>query len=175
MGIIKRLFLPNQYVNSIYEIDLDKLKALNITGIITDLDNTLVGWDEAEPTPKVKTWFEQLDEKGFKVTIVSNNNAQRVQSFCRDLKVDYIFKAQKPRGKSLRRAMQQMALQQHETVVIGDQMMTDVFGGNRNGLYTIMVVPVKNSDGLITQFNRLVERRLLKHFKRKGYIKWEES
>lgn len=175
MGIIKQLFLPNQYVNSIYEIDFDKLKQLNIKGIITDLDNTLVGWDEAQPTPKVENWFKTIDEQGFKVTVVSNNNEQRVKSFCQNLKVDYIFKAQKPIGKALRRATEQMGMQKDEVVVIGDQMLTDVFGGNRHGLYTIMVVPVKNSDGFITKFNRLVERRLLKHFKRKGYIKWEES
>ena len=68
-----------------------------------------------------------------------------------------------------------MGLEKDAVVVIGDQMLTDVFGGNRSGLYTIMVVPVKNSDGFITKFNRLLERRLLNHFKRKGYIKWEES
>ncbi|WMZ47745.1 butyrate kinase [Staphylococcus pseudintermedius] len=117
MGIIKQLFLPNQYVNSIYEIDFDKLKQLNIKGIITDLDNTLVGWDEAQPTPKVENWFKTIDEQGFKVTVVSNNNEQRVKSFCQNLKVDYIFKAQKPRGKALRRATEQMGMQKDEVVL----------------------------------------------------------
>ncbi|MBA8771665.1 MULTISPECIES: YqeG family HAD IIIA-type phosphatase [Staphylococcus] len=175
MGIIKRLFLPNQYVKSIHEIDFDELHALNIKGVITDLDNTLVGWDEADPTPKVQEWFKGLEDRNMKVTIVSNNNEKRVKSFCQNLNVDYIFKAKKPRGKSLRRATHQMGLEKDTVVVIGDQMLTDVFGGNRSGLYTIMVVPVKNSDGFITKFNRLLERRLLNHFKRKGYIKWEES
>ncbi|MCY1029292.1 YqeG family HAD IIIA-type phosphatase, partial [Mammaliicoccus sciuri] len=55
-----------------------------------------------------------------------------------------------------------------------DQMLTDVFGGNRNGLYTIMVVPVKKTDGFVTKFNRLIERRFLNYFKRKGLINWEE-
>ncbi|MBI5975776.1 YqeG family HAD IIIA-type phosphatase [Staphylococcus canis] len=172
--MIKRLFLPNQYVQSIYEINFDDLKKRQIKGVITDLDNTLVGWDEAEPTPKVKEWFKSLSDRGIKVTVVSNNNEKRVKSFCQSLDVDYIFKARKPLGKSLRKATKQMRLKKEEVVVIGDQMMTDVFGGNRNGLYTIMVVPVKNSDGLVTQFNRLIERRILHYFKRKGFINWEE-
>ncbi|QLK86023.1 YqeG family HAD IIIA-type phosphatase [Staphylococcus sp. 17KM0847] len=175
MGILKRLFLPNQYVKDIHEIDFQMLEQRNIKGVITDLDNTLVGWDEAMPTPKVEQWFKKLDERGFKVTVVSNNNERRVKSFCQSLKVDYIFKAQKPRGKSLRKATDHMGLQRSQVVVIGDQMLTDVFGGNRSGLYTIMVVPVKNSDGLATKLNRLIERRILSHFKRKGYIQWEES
>ncbi|UXR77358.1 MULTISPECIES: YqeG family HAD IIIA-type phosphatase [unclassified Staphylococcus] len=175
MGILKRLFLPNQYVKDIHEIDFQQLEKLNIRGIITDLDNTLVGWDEANPTPKVEEWFKTIDERGFKVTVVSNNNEKRVKAFCKDLNVDYIFKAQKPRGKSLRKATRKMGLKKEQVVVIGDQMMTDVFGGNRSGLYTIMVVPVKNSDGLATKINRLIERRILSHFKRKGYITWEES
>ncbi|UEX91061.1 YqeG family HAD IIIA-type phosphatase [Staphylococcus ratti] len=174
MGIIRRLFLPNQYVKSIHEIDFDALKEKNIKGVITDLDNTLVGWDEANPTPGVEAWFKGLSERNIKVTIVSNNNEQRVKSFSSSLNVDYIFKARKPLGKSLNKAIQQMDLNKEEVVIIGDQMLTDVFGGNHNGLYTIMVVPVKNSDGFATKLNRMIERRLLNYFKRKGYINWEE-
>ncbi|MGO3727110.1 YqeG family HAD IIIA-type phosphatase, partial [Staphylococcus carnosus] len=74
-----------------------------------------------------------------------------------------------------KRACEHMDLKPEETVVIGDQMMTDVIGGNRRGMYTIMVVPVKKTDGFITKFNRLIERRLLNRYKRKGYIKWEEN
>ncbi|MEB7823619.1 YqeG family HAD IIIA-type phosphatase [Staphylococcus chromogenes] len=175
MGIISRLFLPNQYVKSIHEIDFDKLQEKNIKGVITDLDNTLVGWDEANPTPGVEQWFKNLSERNIKVTIVSNNNEARVKTFSSDLDVDYIFKARKPLGKSLNKATQQMGLKKDEVVIIGDQMLTDVFGGNHNGLYTIMVVPVKNSDGLATKLNRMIERRLLHYFKRKGYINWEET
>lgn len=174
MGIISRLFLPNQYVKSIYEIDFDKLKERNIKGVITDLDNTLVGWDEADPTPGVEAWFKGLSGHNIKVTIVSNNNEARVKSFSKNLDVDYIFKARKPLGKSLIKATKQMGLNKDEVVIIGDQVLTDVFGGNHNGLYTIMVVPVKNSDGFATKLNRMIERRLLNYFKRKGYINWEE-
>ncbi|MDE1708971.1 YqeG family HAD IIIA-type phosphatase [Staphylococcus cohnii] len=175
MGIIKKYFMPNEYVQSIFQIDIDKLAKSGVKGIITDLDNTLVGWDVAYPTEAVKTWFEEAKQKGITITIVSNNNEKRVGSFSKSLKVDYIFKARKPRGRAFDPAMHSMSLHPSEIVVIGDQMLTDVFGGNRRGLFTIMVVPVKQTDGLITKFNRLIERILLQHFRKKGYIKWEEN
>ena len=105
---------------------------------------------------------------------MSNNNKSRVSSFSSNLGVIIYSKHVNRWGKPLRWLLK-MKIQPRETVVVGDQMLTDVFGGNCNGLYTIMVVPVKRTDGLITKFNRLIERRLLNHFRKKGYIKWEEN
>ena len=153
MGILSKNFMPNAYVQSIHEIDFDKLADNGIKGVITDLDNTLVGWDVADPTPAVIHWFNMLNEKG----------------------INYIFEARKPMGKAFKHAADRMGLKPEETVVIGDQMLTDVFGGNRRGMYTVMVVPVKKTDGFVTKFNRIIERRLLNRYKRKGYIKWEEN
>ena len=72
------------------------------------------------------------------------------------------------------RAAKQMDLKKEETVVIGDQLLTDVFGGNRSGFKTILVVPVAQTDGLATQFNRFVERRILNWFRKKGMLQWED-
>src|SRR5699024_4159666 len=157
MGIIKKYFMPNEYVQSIFQIDIDKLAESGVKGIVTDLDNTLVGWDVADPTEAVKTWFEEARQKGITITIVSNNDEKRVGNFSKSLKVDFIFKAKKPKGRAFDRAMHSMNLNPSEIVVIGDQMLTDVFGGNRRGLSTIMVVPVKQTDGCFTKFNRLID------------------
>ena len=67
-----------------------------------------------------------------------------------------------------------MQLQPDEVVVIGDQLLTDVLGGNRVGLHTILVVPVAQTDGLVTRFNRKIERRIMRNMKKKGLINWEE-
>lgn len=174
VGIVKNLFMPNAYVKSVFEIDIKKLAETGVKGVITDLDNTLVGWDVKEPTKRIK-WFAEARQLGITITIVSNNNEERVSNFSSNLNVGYIFKARKPMGRAFKKAINHMNIKASETVVIGDQMLTDVFGGNRNGLYTIMVVPVKRTDGFITKFNRLIERRLLNHFRKKGYIKWEEN
>ena len=71
MGIIKNYFMPNAYVKSVFEINIDKLADTGVKGIITDLDNTLVGWDVVAPTEQIKQWFKEAREKGIQITIVS--------------------------------------------------------------------------------------------------------
>ena len=160
---------------SVFQIDIEKLANSGFKGIITDLDNTLVGWDVKTPTKEIQEWFKKANDLGLTITIVSNNNEKRVSGFSKDLDVDFIFKARKPMGRAFKKAIQHMNIKPEETIVIGDQMLTDVLGGNNNGLYTIMVVPVKKTDGFLTRLNRIIERRLLNYFKRKGYITWEEN
>ena len=175
MGLIKTYFMPNDYVQSVFQIDIEKLANSGFKGIITDLDNTLVGWDVKTPTKEIQEWFKKANDLGLTITIVSNNNEKRVSGFSKDLDVDFIFKARKPMGRAFKKAIHHMNIKPEETIVIGDQMLTDVLGGNNNGLYTIMVVPVKKTDGFLTRLNRIIERRLLNYFKRKGYITWEEN
>lgn len=175
MGLIKTYFMPNDYVQSVFQIDIEKLANSGFKGIITDLDNTLVGWDVKTPTKEIQEWFKKANDLGLTITIVSNNNEKRVSVFSKDLDFDFIFKARKPMGRAFKKAIQHMNIKPEETIVIGDQMLTDVLGGNNNGLYTIMVVPVKKTDGFLTRLNRIIERRLLNYFKRKGYITWEEN
>ncbi|MDU1035848.1 MAG: YqeG family HAD IIIA-type phosphatase, partial [Staphylococcus sp.] len=143
MGLIKTYFMPNDYVQSVFQIDIEKLANSGFKGIITDLDNTLVGWDVKTPTKEIQEWFKKANDLGLTITIVSNNNEKRVSGFSKDLDVDFIFKARKPMGRAFKKAIQHMNIKPEETIVIGDQMLIDVLGGNNNGLYTIMVVPVK--------------------------------
>ncbi|WP_080844908.1 YqeG family HAD IIIA-type phosphatase [Cytobacillus gottheilii] len=167
-------FLPNQHVKSIFEITPDTLAERGVKGIITDLDNTLVEWDRPNATPKLIKWFEDMKNSNIKVTIVSNNNENRVKAFSEPLNIPFIYQARKPMGRAFRRALTEMGLQQDETVVIGDQLLTDVLGGNRSGFHTVLVVPVAQTDGFITRFNRKVERRILNFFRKKGMIQWED-
>lgn len=170
-----KLFLPSEHVQSIFDITPQTLKEQGIKGIITDLDNTLVEWDRPTATPKLIEWFEEMKSQGILVTIVSNNNEKRVQSFSDPLKIPFIFQARKPMGRAFRRAIREMNLKREETVVIGDQLLTDVLGGNRNGFHTILVVPVAQSDGFFTRINRRIERRILAFLRKKGMLEWEEQ
>ncbi|MBM7604777.1 YqeG family HAD IIIA-type phosphatase [Metabacillus litoralis] len=169
-----RQFLPGEYVKSIYHISPKKLKETGIKGIITDLDNTLVEWDRPNATPQLLEWFKELKDQGMKVTIVSNNKEARVKSFSEPLNIPFIYKARKPMGKAFIKAVKDMNLKKEDVVVIGDQLLTDVLGGNRNGFQTILVVPVASTDGFFTRINRQIERRIMDSLKRKGMIQWEE-
>lgn len=167
-------FLPNEYVKDVYQLSANDFLNRGIKGIITDLDNTLVAWDRPDATPEIATWIKEMQDAGLKVTILSNNNELRVKSFCEPIDTPFIFSARKPLSKSFKKALHEMQLKKEEVVMIGDQLMTDILGGNRFGLYTILVVPVASSDGVMTKFNRQLERRVMKTLKRKGMISWEE-
>ncbi|MBU8879470.1 YqeG family HAD IIIA-type phosphatase [Bacillus sp. FJAT-29790] len=167
-------FLPDQHAKSIFEITPENLMENGIKGIITDLDNTLVEWDRPNATPKLVEWFEEMRNNNVKVTIVSNNNESRVKAFSAPLGIPFISMARKPMSRAFKRAQQEMGLKREETVVIGDQLLTDVLGGNRGGFRTILVVPVAQTDGFFTRFNRKVERRILNWFRKKGMIQWED-
>ncbi|WP_260471907.1 YqeG family HAD IIIA-type phosphatase [Bacillus sp. HMF5848] len=169
-----KLFLPDEHVNSIFDIDPIKLKDRGIKGIITDLDNTLVEWDRPDATPELIAWFKKVQQQGILLTIVSNNNEKRVKDFADPLGTPFIYEARKPMGRAFRRALTDMKLRGNEVVVIGDQILTDVLGGNRSGLHTILVVPVSQSDGVMTRINRSIERKLFAWMKRKGMLYWEE-
>lgn len=169
-----RNFLPDEHVKSILDITPARLKARGIKGIITDLDNTLVEWDRPNATPQLIKWFEEIKQEDILVTIVSNNNEQRVKAFSDPLQIPFIFQARKPMTRAFNKALTQMGIKKEETVVIGDQLLTDVLGGNRSGFHTILVVPVAQTDGFITKFNRFAERRIMNWFRRKGLIQWED-
>lgn len=167
------LFLPDDHVKDIFEITPQKLKEKGIKGIITDLDNTLVEWDRASATPRLIEWFDEMKQHDILVTIVSNNQKKRVSSFSDPLSIPFIYQARKPMTRAFKRALTVMKIDKNEAVVIGDQLLTDVLGGNRAGFHTILVVPVAQSDSFFTKFNRILERKILQFLKRKGYIQWE--
>ncbi|MDM5315804.1 YqeG family HAD IIIA-type phosphatase [Fictibacillus sp. b24] len=167
-------FLPDQHVQNILDITPEMLVERGVKGIITDLDNTLVEWDRPEATPELIKWFTSIKEKGILITIVSNNTQHRVKSFSDPVGIPFIYSARKPMTKAFKRALKDMKLKNEEVVVIGDQLLTDVLGGNRLGLHTILVVPVASSDGFWTRFNRKIERIILSWMKRKGMLHWEE-
>lgn len=167
-------FLPSSYVKSVFEINPNELLKMGIKGIITDLDNTLVAWDRKDATPEIIKWFDDMKSHGLKVIIISNNNEERVKFFSEPLGVPFLPKARKPLRRTFKQGLNVMGLKKEEVVVVGDQLLTDVLGGNRAGFYTILVVPVVETDALITKFNRRIERTILNYFRKKGKINWEE-
>lgn len=167
--------LPDEFVNTVYEITPEKLQALGIKGIITDLDNTLVEWDRADAPEEIANWMKTLQDAGIKVIIASNNNEDRVKHFAEPLNIPYIHRAKKPLGSAYYAGLLQLRLRRNEVAMVGDQLLTDVFGAKRQKLYTFLVRPVAESDGFVTLFNRFIERRVFNDLKRKGIKTWEEQ
>lgn len=170
-----RLFLPDLYVPSVYAIDLKDLKKRGIKGIITDLDNTLIEWNVPMASPDLARWLKQVEAEGFKLVVVSNNREDRVRRFCQPLDLPFISRARKPLRASFQKAETLLGLSREEIAVIGDQLLTDVLGGNRLGYYTILVVPLVETDGFFTRINRQMERMIFYWLKKKGLFLWEEK
>jgi len=160
VNILLELFVPDQSVRTVYDIDAKKLWNDGFRGIVTDLDNTLVGARVPLATPELVKWLDDLQDMGFKVVIVSNNYRSRVSKFADPLGLPFINSAKKPTSMPFRKALDMLGTKAEETIVIGDQLMTDVLGGNRMGLHTILVNPVaRNEEGIAT---RLINRPLEK-------------
>lgn len=159
---------PDLYVKSIYHIDLEELHRRGIRAIITDLDNTLVAWDDPLPNQRLIAWLKGAQAKGFSVYIVSNNSRDRVQKFARAFGVPAISKAIKPRRGAFRTACEAMGVEPKEAAIVGDQVFTDVLGGNRLGAYTILVVPVSDREFFGTKIMRMLERLVLRRLKAWG-------
>lgn len=159
---MKNRLKPDLYLNSIYELDVSILKARGIKAIIVDIDNTLVSWDTRSPDEKVANLVRMLVSEGFKICILSNNTKRRVEEFNKDLKLPAIHKAVKPSKTAFRRAMKLMGSTAENTAVIGDQLFTDVMGGNRLGLFTVLVSPISEKEFLWTRLVRKVEKSVLK-------------
>ncbi len=153
---------PRVFASSIYHIDVSGLWDAGYRAVLTDLDNTLVEWNSPTATPQLVAWLEQLRERGFQVAIISNNKESRVVSFARPLGIPAFYAARKPKRAAFLRALEMMSVKAKETVMIGDQVFTDILGGNRMGMYTIMVQPIHRREAGGTRLMRLFERVVLR-------------
>jgi len=163
--------LPDQIVNAVFDIDLQALQKQGVRGIITDLDNTLVSAKTPLATPGLIQWLDEVKTAGFKVVILSNNNRIRVSRFADPLGIPFVHAARKPVNRAFVKALDQLQLTPDQAVVVGDQMMTDVLGGRRMGLHTILVTPIALSEeGFTTRINRRIEKFAVSRLRRAG--KW---
>lgn len=142
------------------------LKKLGIRYLICDIDNTLVTYDDPKPTDNVCWWFHMLYQSGIKVGLVSNNDQERVDLFNSELEYVAYAKAGKPFTKKLKQAMADMGATPAETALLGDQLLTDAAAGNRAGLYTIIVPPIKDKRSLFFRFKRWLEVPYVKKYRK---------
>lgn len=130
--------------DSIYDINLSALKAAGIRLLLADLDNTLVPYGVPLPTDEVRAWNGRLNEAGITLFVLSNNrHADRPSIFSEGLGVPFIGHAGKPKMGGFFKAMEQMGVTAEQTAIVGDQIFTDVLGGNRAGVTTILVKPIR--------------------------------
>ena len=169
-----KILRPKVYVDSICNIDLKKLKKIKkIKGIIVDLDNTLVAWGKKEVSPRIIDWVNEAKELGLKICIVSNTNSKRVAELAKIFNIPYHSKYFKPFRIAFNNGLKILDTKKSETVVIGDQIFTDIWGGNKLKLLTILVVPIVKKDSIGTFLHRNFEKIIISFWQKKGIIKKE--
>ena len=157
-------FYPGEYVDSTYGIDFKGLYEEGYRGIIFDIDNTLVPHG-APADQRAKELFAQLKELGFSCCLLSNNKEPRVKMFNDEVQVSYIFKAGKPKVAGYEKAMEVMGTRRENTIFVGDQIFTDVYGANRTGLRTFLVKPIHPKEEIQIVLKRYLEKIVLFFYK----------
>lgn len=158
---------PDYLIKDIFAIDENLLSDNNVKGVIFDIDNTLVGFKVAEPPREVCDFINSLQQKGIKVAIASNNNAERVSVFCKKLNVDYISRACKPLPFSLIKLTRKMNVKCREMMLVGDQVYTDMLGANILGMTSVMVDIIDTKETLLFKIKRALEKPVINAKRRK--------
>lgn len=153
-------FYPDEYVDSAYVIDYEKLYRKGYRAIVYDIDNTLVEHG-APADERSKKLIAELLKMGYQIMMLSNNKEPRVKMFCDAVGTDYIYKAGKPAQKNYRNAMQHMGTTGGQTLFVGDQLFTDVWGAKKAGMRTYLVKPIHPKEEIQIVIKRFFEKIVL--------------
>lgn len=163
------IFKPNVYFTNIQDITIEFLIKNKIKALILDVDNTLIDYDKnlAEETIE---WAKRLQGQGIKMYILSNTNKQdKVETVAKKLEIPYEHFAKKPSKRGFVRVKEILKIKEENIGVVGDQIFTDVFGGNRSKMFTILVDQVDKKDYWYTAWKRPIEN-ILKRKLKKGRV-----
>lgn len=157
-------FFPDETVSSTYEIDFESLYEEGFRGILFDIDNTLVehGMDASSQAVEL---FSRLKKIGFECCLISNNKKKRVSSFNEQIGAHMIFDAHKPSRKNYFYAMELMGTDKDNTLFVGDQLFTDIWGAKRSGIRNILVKPISKKEEIQIVIKRVFEKIILSEYR----------
>lgn len=165
------IYVPDVYSESIFTINYKKLYTNGIRFLLFDLDNTIIPYDKKDIDEKTIRLFEMLKKNGMTPIIFSNSPKKRVEKFAKKLNVDFVSSAKKPLSKSYLETLRKYKFKVNETAMIGDQLLTDIKGGNRVGIITVLVNPISSYDPIWTKIGRMREKTLKEKMREKGIFK----
>lgn len=160
-----RTFYPDDYIASTYVIPFEELYKKGYRGLIFDIDNTLVPHG-APADERAIALFDRLRNIGFDTCLISNNQEPRVQPFADKVGSKYVFDAHKPSTKNYKKAMELMKTEKENTLFVGDQLFTDVWGAKRTGIKSILVKPIHPKEEIQIVLKRYLEKIVLFFYKR---------
>jgi HAD superfamily phosphatase (TIGR01668 family) len=151
-------------LSSFRDVTPSLVKKMGIGALICDIDNTLVTYDDPEPTDEVRRWFDDMASAGVRIAFVSNNNADRVALFNSSLGFFAYPKSGKPKTKYIKQAMRDTGTDEKTAVLLGDQLLTDAAAANNAGIRSIIVPPINDKKTLFFRAKRAIERPYVKKY-----------
>ena len=176
------IFYPKEHFNNVREIEISFLRKNNIKALILDVDNTLIDYDKNLDENTIE-WAENLKKEGIKLYILSNSNKkEKVETVAQKLKIEYEYFGKKPLKTGFKKVQKKLQEKSENIGVVGDQIFTDVLGGNRCKMFSILVEPIAEKDIWITLLKRPIENAIKNRYKlkknkskNKGRSVWEDS
>lgn len=159
-------FFPNEYYDSTYHIDFQAFYEKGYRAVLFDVDNTLVEHDAPANAQAIEL-IQRLKAMGYGVCFVSNNDETRVKTFNDKVGATYVYKAGKPSAKGYEQAMQKLGTNQTNTLFVGDQIFTDIWGANNAKLYSILVQPIAKHEEIQIVLKRIPEKWVLHRYLKK--------
>lgn len=159
-------FYPDQYISSAYKIDFRSFFDAGYRGIIFDIDNTLVCHGAPADARSVRL-IQDLKDMGFGILFLSNNKEPRVKMFNDAVRAQYIFKAGKPKKSGYQKAMEMLGTNRENTLFVGDQLFTDVWGARNAGIFSILVQPIDKKEEIQIILKRYLEKIVLFFYRKK--------
>lgn len=171
VNLVLKKFIPDYYFKSVFDIPYEELYKDGVRLILTDLDNTLISYNETMPNDKLFELKKKIEDMGFEFIIVSNSRKNRVDNFSKAYDIKYHKFSTKPLKRGIKKTIKILTKRKYnnnEIILLGDQLMTDVLGGKRCGIRVALIEPIdKDSDIKATRLNRSMERFFIKRVKRK--------
>ncbi len=165
---------PDEYYDSTYSINFKKYYNKGYRAVLFDIDNTLVPHDFPADERAIRL-IKKLKEIGFGVCFVSNNDEERVRSFNDELGAIYEYKAGKPLKKGYEAAMSRLGTDISNTLFVGDQLFTDIWGANNAGIHSILVKPIDKAEEIQIVLKRRLEYPIMKLYLMKHKMKTREK
>ena len=159
------IIYPNAYFNKVEEITIEFLKENKIKALILDVDNTLIDYNK-NLSKDVENWIKELKGQGIKLYILSNTNQkEKVETVANKLQIPYKFFAKKPLKSGFLKIQKELKEEVENIAVVGDQIFTDIIGGNRCKMFSILVDPINEKDFWYTAWKRPLENKIKKNYK----------
>ena len=157
---------PKELLNKVEEITIEFIKTNKLKALILDVDNTLIDYNKNLSLEKIE-WAKNLKGQGVKLYILSNSHKkEKVEKVANKLDIPYKLFAKKPSKKGFLEIQKELNLKSEEIGVVGDQIFTDIIGGNRCKMFSILVEPVDKKDLLITAWKRPIEEMIKNRYKK---------